>query len=435
MDLKYGINNSFTLDATLIPDFGQVTFDDRELNLTPFEQEFDENRQFFTEGATLFEKQMELDTDLGKFFYSRRIGQEISFNENDYILNNEELIKYDKKPNLINSVKLTGTTDKKLSIGFLNAITGEAHAYFSNKITGSNRKVVIAPITNYNIISLSQQLINNFSSISFLNSSVTREGKAFDSNNQALVFDLYDNNKKYNLKTYLYQSYSPENSEKKGFRGSFSLSELIGNFRPGISWNGTDSYYRQNDFGIYRMKDNQAFILRLRYQIFKETKILRSFSNYLFASSRYTYETFTKKSWGFRQGNNFTFKNLMSASVDFDYTSKYKDFDETRVKNRFFIEPENFEIQLEFKSNPRNKFTYGFEYSGTDFYNEPFDEQKNRKRFQISSDFRASNKLSFGIGSQTINTKDDVGYIERNSEKIFFGRRDVKSLENNFELL
>ena len=157
MDLKYGINNSFTLDATLIPDFGQVTFDDRELNLTPFEQEFDENRQFFTEGATLFEKADGAGYRSGKFFYSRRIGQEISFNENDYILNNEELIKYDKKPNLINSVKLTGTTDKKLSIGFLNAITGEAHAYFSNKITGSNRKVVIAPITNYNIISLSQQ--------------------------------------------------------------------------------------------------------------------------------------------------------------------------------------------------------------------------------------------------------------------------------------
>ena len=29
MDLKYGINNSFTLDMTLIPDFGQVSFDDR----------------------------------------------------------------------------------------------------------------------------------------------------------------------------------------------------------------------------------------------------------------------------------------------------------------------------------------------------------------------------------------------------------------------
>ena len=62
-------------------------------------------------------------------------------------------------------------------------------------------------------------------------------------------------------------------------------------------------------------------------------------------------------------------------------------------------------------------------------------EVRNRKRFEFFSDFRASNKLSFGIGSQTINTKDDVGYIERNSEKIFFGRRDVKSFENNFELL
>ena len=68
MDLKYGINNSFTLDATLIPDFGQVTFDDRELNLTPFEQEFDENRQFFTEGATLFEKADGAGYRSGKFF-------------------------------------------------------------------------------------------------------------------------------------------------------------------------------------------------------------------------------------------------------------------------------------------------------------------------------------------------------------------------------
>ena len=27
MDVKYGINESFTLDATLIPDFGQVVSD------------------------------------------------------------------------------------------------------------------------------------------------------------------------------------------------------------------------------------------------------------------------------------------------------------------------------------------------------------------------------------------------------------------------
>ena len=46
LDLKYGINESFTLDATLIPDFGQTAFDDLELNLGPFEQQYDEQRAF-----------------------------------------------------------------------------------------------------------------------------------------------------------------------------------------------------------------------------------------------------------------------------------------------------------------------------------------------------------------------------------------------------
>jgi hypothetical protein len=51
MDVKYGINESFTLDATLIPDFGQVISDNVINNLSPFEIRFRENRPFFTEGT------------------------------------------------------------------------------------------------------------------------------------------------------------------------------------------------------------------------------------------------------------------------------------------------------------------------------------------------------------------------------------------------
>ena len=65
LDVKYGISPSFTLDATLIPDFGQVQSDNQVLNLTPFEVQFNENRSFFTEGTELFGK--------GNLFYSRRI--------------------------------------------------------------------------------------------------------------------------------------------------------------------------------------------------------------------------------------------------------------------------------------------------------------------------------------------------------------------------
>lgn len=46
LDLKYGINESFTLDMTLIPDFGQTLSDNVVLNLSPVEVKFDERRYF-----------------------------------------------------------------------------------------------------------------------------------------------------------------------------------------------------------------------------------------------------------------------------------------------------------------------------------------------------------------------------------------------------
>ena len=77
------MSNGFTLDFTLIR-FGQVSFDDRELNLSPFEQQFSE-KELFTEGADLFKKADGRGARSGgPFFYSRRIGQEINFNENDF---------------------------------------------------------------------------------------------------------------------------------------------------------------------------------------------------------------------------------------------------------------------------------------------------------------------------------------------------------------
>lgn len=82
MDVKYGINNSFTLDMTLIPDFGQTVFDEKVLNLGPFEQQFEENRPFFNEGIDLFTK--------GNLFYSRRIGDRPSrypeLNQDDWLM-------------------------------------------------------------------------------------------------------------------------------------------------------------------------------------------------------------------------------------------------------------------------------------------------------------------------------------------------------------
>ncbi|MDP5010268.1 MAG: DUF5916 domain-containing protein, partial [Crocinitomicaceae bacterium] len=86
MDIKLGLNEAFTLDMTLVPDFGQVVFDNQVLNVSPFEIQFNENRQFFTEGTELFNK--------SGLFYSRRIGIQSPYevlstnlNQNEYLTN------------------------------------------------------------------------------------------------------------------------------------------------------------------------------------------------------------------------------------------------------------------------------------------------------------------------------------------------------------
>ena len=107
LDLKYGISDSYTLDATLIPEFGQTTFDKDQLILSPFEQQFAENRSFFKEGIDLF--------SIGDLFYSRRVGNTpLIFSA---IPNNKIVQEVPKRTSLINALKLSGRNNKGLGIG------------------------------------------------------------------------------------------------------------------------------------------------------------------------------------------------------------------------------------------------------------------------------------------------------------------------------
>jgi len=109
LDLKYGINDAFTLDMILIPDFGQVQSDNVVLNLSPFEQQFEERRPFFTEGTELFNK--------GNLFYTRRVGG-TPFNFYDVETEEgEEIIKNDNVTQLYNAFKVSGRTADGLGIG------------------------------------------------------------------------------------------------------------------------------------------------------------------------------------------------------------------------------------------------------------------------------------------------------------------------------
>ncbi len=434
MDIKYGISNNFTLDATLIPDFGQVAFDNKELNLSPFEQKFDENRAFFTEGAQLFQKADSQGYMSGNFFYSRRIGEDISVDFDELVQDNQELVNYDTKANLINSVKLTGTTNSGLSIGIINSITEKAYAQLKDVKTNEIINKIIAPITNYNVISLSQTALNQYSTFSFLNSNVNRGADFYNSNNSAFIANLYDNKRKFNFNASIFQSISETFSKTKGFRGGLSIEDLTGSFRFNLGWNGVDANYYQNDLGFYNLRNDQRFWARIQFLTFEPTKSYEKIDAYLWLSERSRFYPKTLKSQGGRIGFTLTSLKLEELKASFDYTSKYKDFEETRKDDVFIYQPAVYELEFSYKSDTRKKIAYG---SGIEYsygVNEEFNEDYNMTEIEFYSRFRFSDKFQMELAAQIGQSNDEIGYVYSENDNIYFGNREVKYTENNLSL-
>ncbi len=79
-DVRYGLTSNLALDVSYNTDFAQVEADQEQVNLTQFSQFFPEKREFFLEGAQLFDFGEAASTRGGDvrpptlLFYSRRIG-------------------------------------------------------------------------------------------------------------------------------------------------------------------------------------------------------------------------------------------------------------------------------------------------------------------------------------------------------------------------
>ena len=247
MDVKYGISQGFTLDMTLIPDFGQVQSDNQVLNLTPFEVRFNENRSFFTEGTELFSK--------GNLFYSRRIGGSPIHSDDVHGMLNpgETVMQNPGETRLINATKVSGRTSGKLGIGVFNAITKPQYAtigYNGKEV----RKIETDPLTNYNIIVFDQALKRN-SSISLINTNVTRNGKDYDANVTAALWDLYDKKNDWNLfgKVGVSQliGYLPGGKTQSGYTHNLGIGKTGGRLNMNFTQELADEKYNSNDMGYF----------------------------------------------------------------------------------------------------------------------------------------------------------------------------------------
>ena len=172
VDLKYGVTSNLTLDGTVNPDFGQVEADPAVLNLSAFEQFFEERRPFFLEGAGIFSfAGGGGQNGSGSLFYSRRIGRAPQLGGLYYDQDNPS------HSTILGAAKLTGRTAGGMNVGFLNAV--------SDRETGAGGRT-IEPRTNTMVTRLQQDLRNGSSGVGMM---FTATNRALDDDSRAYLRD------------------------------------------------------------------------------------------------------------------------------------------------------------------------------------------------------------------------------------------------------
>lgn len=425
MDLRYGINDAFTLDMILVPDFGQVVSDNQVLNLSPFEVQFNENRQFFKEGTELFEK--------GGYFYSRRVGgRPLLHDDVDNLLGeNEEILNNPNESSLINATKISGRTRKGLGLGVFNALTREMHAVIKDTESGELREVLTDPLTNYNIIAVDQSLKNN-SYLSFVNNNVIRQGHHYDANLTGTAFRFANSGNRYAVygRGAVSQKYGLENgSNEFGHSYALSLAKTGGNLRTSITNYVESDTFDPNDLGYLSANNEWRMSSNIGYNIYEP--FWNFLDLYTDLDIRYArlYKPFVFTRFDIEARVSGTLSNFVNFSLNFETAPTERfDYFEPRVDGRYVIKPSYNQLGFYLRSDNRNRFVIG---SSASYTNYDFEDQQSLY-VSLSPSIRVNNKLAFSSYLSLSNSHGNIGYAEHEEDLITFGKRDISTINNIF---
>ena len=417
MDVKYGINDAFTFDMTLIPDFGQANFDNSVLNLTPFEQQFTEQRSFFNEGTELFEK--------GNMFYSRRVGGYPSKSAN--VSADETLVEEPSKVKLFNAFKISGRTNKGLGIGFFNGITEKAEAIIKNNITGETRKEILEPWANYNVLVLDQRFNEN-SSITFVNTNTMRSGSFRDANSTGLLWNIRNKKNTYQYYGNVKGSWVMDDWTKFGNKSQFGFGKVSGKHRFDVNANFTTKNWDINDLGFSTTTNIANYNAWYGYRILQPIK---RFNNiYLNNSITYSHrlDPFLFSTFRFNHNNQFTDKNFRSFGGGVEFTPfGEKDIFEPREFGRHLNVPGYFDSWIWYESDSRKKlqFNVNIDYYA---YNE---KGRNKVIPSVFLRYRFNDKFNVIWQFNPVFSNNEVGFAGNDGTNIFMGRRQRNTYENS----
>jgi hypothetical protein len=445
-DLKWGINESFTLDATLVPDFGQVQSDNQVLNLSPFEVQFNENRQFFTEGTELFNK--------GNLFYSRRVGatpvgfHDVAADTGEFVARNPS------ETPLLNATKISGRTSKGLGIGVFNALSNDVYATIRHRETGQERAVLTQPFSNYNIVVLDQSLKNN-SFLSLINTNVTRAGSTYDANVTGGLFRFANKSNSYAVDGRLVYSSRRGTSfgtnedvkDRDGYKYMVGVGKISGNFTWGYNHGIESDTYNPNDLGILFGNNNITNSLDVAYRKYQPFWKVNNFSVFANVSHTLLYKPTLYQALTFYLGSNTTFtKSFNQIGFDLNVDPVTQDFFEPRTfpLGEYYVRvPANARMVWFINSDSRKKFAYGLN-AGIQHY--ALDDRLARARrtgysFGAYPRYRVNDHLSFRYSVDWSLRRNQIGYVNGGLDadevldqpfqgQVMLGRRHVATMSN-----
>lgn len=249
-DLKLGLSNEVTLDATINPDFGQVEVDRSVINLTVFETLYPEKRPFFLEGKQIFTFGETYDRRSLQLFYSRRIGQRPT--QEKPLPTGYAYAENPLSTTILGATKLTGRTAGGLTFAGLAAITDREFSSFKDINGKRTDRYRIEPRASYNVVRLRQDVLEN-SAVGLMATSAFKEelGPAYSGG--------IDWNLRFDRGTYLAEGYlaGSQYSNSRGRQIHGSAGKLFGGKVAGEHWLGITTYdyasprFWINDLGFF----------------------------------------------------------------------------------------------------------------------------------------------------------------------------------------
>ncbi len=428
MDMKLGLSESFTLDMTLIPDFGQVQSDDKIVNLSPFEVYYQERRPFFTEGTELFER--------GNIFYTRRIGGtpdaywDVRDDTTHEVKENPEEIQ------LLNATKVSGRNRKGTAIGVLNAVTSNTHARVIDS-TGSEQKILTDPATNYNML-VFDQVLKNSSYISLFNTNVYRGRDRYIANVTGSEFQFKTKNDMWSAGglVNVSQKYHPDGKPEFGYMYDIEAGKISGNFRFAYEHETQNDTYDINDMGFNRRNNRFNNDIEFEYNIYDPVGIIINMHNEIgfYYDMLYSPREFVSFNMVFQ--NRTTFINYMTAGFHCHLSPvESHDYYEPRVDGWMVKTPPIWGIGGFFSPDYRKRFIVdvgGGYWAASEFGQSGY-------YFSLKPRFRVSDRFTIELETEYDFDWNSLGHVtdsidNNGEEKIIFGARNIQTIENVLDM-